>query len=213
MPDKRNIFISFSYDENNLWKDDVVRVLKTKELAVDYSEKTDYSGYSDEFIWNELLPRIKGSSITLVLYSDDLSYLGNKCEPSYSFGSSGWVYREISASLRDWNNNSINGMVLLVKDEDYDAITHQKYCSNCPEGHTLYNNQYLPKIILKNRFNVKQQYKNSSCAWDKLEDSYITIVKWSDFKRNPSKYIDNAYDKRERQRKNSEFEIIYDLHN
>lgn len=187
--------------------------LRKNGLVVDYSEKTDYSDYSDEMIWNSLQNRIKGSSVTLLILSEDL-VLERKGEAGYGFKNSGWVYREISASLRDWENNRINGVVAVAPDDFYDKITYNGgNCISCGLNHTNYNNDKLNEILLENRFNVKSKFKKSTCAYDKLDDSYISIVKMSDFIENPKIYLDNAYEKRNRQINNKEFEIKYDFHN
>lgn len=213
MSTTRNTFISFSFDENEDWKNEVVELLGKKNIIADYSEKKDRSNTSDENIWKYLEKKIKGSSITLVLLSEDLIGRNGKGKEGNNFHDSGWIYKEISCSLRDWDNNRINGIIAIAKDDFYKKITYyEEKCITCNEKHTNYKNKYIPEIILKNRYNIKQKYKKSNCAFDKLEDSYISIVSWTDFKKDPEKYINNAFEKRERQINNQEFIIEYNLH-
>ena len=58
----------------------------------------------------------------------------------------------------------------------------------------------LYKIISDNRFNlVRPKYTCERCKTvDKLSGSYISLIEEEDFLRDPSKYIENAYEKSDR---------------
>lgn len=207
----KNVFISFSFDESKHLKDKIANKLKSTGIAVDYSEKEDKSHLSDDVIWRDLLNRIKGSSITVVILSKDL--VNHKGEASNDFSSSGWVYKEIQASLRDGNNNRINGIIAVAEDEFYNQFKLDHYCRICESYHIGYDRNLISDIIYNNMFNVKDKFRSSSsCSFDVLKDNYISIVKLSDFISDPAPYIQNAWDKRERQINNKEFEIKNGLH-
>mgnify|MGYP006989032955 CR=1 FL=1 len=62
-----------------------------------------------------------------------------------------------------------------------------------------YNEKYLYEIIKNNRYNQNpKQYSCSICkSVNALAGSYISFVEEDDFLENPSKYIENAYNKSE----------------
>lgn len=185
--------------------------MRSKGIAADYSEKDDKSHLTDETIWKHLLKRVKGSSITVVILSRDLIF--HKGEASSNFAASGWVYKEMQASLRDGIENRINGVVAVVEDDFYDQIVTTRYCSLCGKWHKEYNKNLLNEIIHENTFNVKKSYgTHRNCAYNELHDSYITIVKVSEFLQYPNFYIDNAWEKRQRQINKKEFEIKNGFH-
>ncbi|BDU67540.1 MAG: hypothetical protein TYPL_1930 [Candidatus Tyloplasma litorale] len=57
---KRKVFISFPYDEQKDLKEKILEKIGNS-IAVDFSEKEDRSDTTDEYIWNNLFKRIKGS--------------------------------------------------------------------------------------------------------------------------------------------------------
>lgn len=206
----RNIFISFPYDETKYLKEKIKNLLS--DFTIDYSEKEDRSDTTNENIWNKLYKRIKGSSITIVIHDPSLvnfkkkaKYDSNSYDKSERFHNSGWIYKEIVASLRSSQNNQINGIIYLIPDKYYKEIVSFdiNHCRSI-------DSSKIPEIISKNRFNHKKSYKlNSSIC---CEDSYIDIIKESDFFNNSKKYIDEVYDKRTKQIKNEEYKIVNNLH-
>lgn len=210
---KRNIFISYSYNESKRTKDKIVKRLKSLGKVVDYSENKDKNHLSDEEIWNDLLNRIRGSSTTIVILSLDLVTEGRGTE-GFGFMNSGWVYKEISASLRDKKENNINGVIAVVPDKFYDELKINFTCDDCGEEHYFFNENKLNNIIIKNLNNVKSEFKSTQgCYSDWLVDSYISIIRLSHFLNTPEKFLENAWNKRKRQMKNKEFNIEKDLHN
>lgn len=204
MIEKRNIFISFPFEEQKYMKDKIVNKLYGKNLVVDYSEKIDRRHTTDEYIWQNLLTRIKGSSITIVIHDKSLTGYGGKAEydslsynKSDRFHNSGWVYKEIVASLRDWEGNRINGIIYLIPDNLWQSVVISDW-----NGNEKIISSSIPKIILANIENNKFFSK----------DGYILIVKESIFLSNPEFFIEKAYEKRRRQIENKEYEIKNNLH-
>lgn len=103
--EKITCFLSYSHDyRNEHSKNEVKKSVLLRDEIINYSENEDKSMFSDETIWNYLHDRISGSSCTILLLTWDLLN-DNKEKISYTKGSflkSGWIYNEISASLRDW---------------------------------------------------------------------------------------------------------------
>lgn len=220
MPEKRKTFISFSYeDRNQSLVDEIKKILTNKNIIVDLSEKEDRSEFANETIWKHLEARIKKCSITIVLLTTDL-FEGNNHKLNYypgSFIKSGWIYNEISASLRNWDENKINGIIAIYEPGAKKYILNKNHstCMHC------YNSEVQMiklknEILIKNMFNVNRQLKiNKNCDYfDSYNDHFISLVSLSDFKNNPSKYVENAFEKRRKQIEsdNSYFNIEYNFH-
>lgn len=116
---KITCFISFSHEKENMNKFKEINQLVNKSPnLINYSERKDKSNFSKETIWEYLHDRIAGSSCTILLYTEDLSN-NRRDKIEYipkNFLESGWVYNEISASLRDRKDNKINGLVCVLCD-------------------------------------------------------------------------------------------------
>lgn len=105
-----------------------------------------------------------------------------------------FVNSEIQASL--WGDN-YNGLVGVIRDEIYDSIFTPSTCSNvdCGCGLDLRTigwgyDYYLPYLIKANHVYEKTvpHYNDT--------DVFCSLVKYSNFIRNPGFYIDQAFDKR-----------------
>ncbi|MGL4183984.1 MAG: TIR domain-containing protein [Metamycoplasmataceae bacterium] len=127
---KITCFISYSHDKQNISKFKKINSLvANSNYYVNYSENKNKSNFSNDTIWNYLIKRIKGSSCTILLLTRDLLN-NNKSKIEYKdndFINSGWIYNEISASLRDWEDNKINGIVCVIEDSLIDSNNTIKY--------------------------------------------------------------------------------------
>ncbi len=195
---KITCFISYSHDEANTKKfNKINELICNSSNCINYSEREDKSKFSAKTIWKYLHGRISGSSCTIVLLTDDLMHR-NKYKIDYKPGDflhSGWIYNEISASLRDWKDNRINGVVCVIDDEWWDRISLNK--SENGSGWTTLNLKHdLPEILDKNK-------------------EYIIFTKYSNFISDHLKYIEQAIANREKQINSggTHFKIKYDLHN
>ncbi|MGL5358064.1 MAG: TIR domain-containing protein [Metamycoplasmataceae bacterium] len=187
---KTTCFISYSHNDKNIIKFEKINNLVTdSSYYVNYSEKINKSRYSDETIWKYLHDRIAGSSCTILLLTEDLlTYNNEKIQYKYGdFLNSGWIYNEISASLRDWEDNRINGLICVVEDN----LMYQIQIVN----KTIYGYYKLPKILYENQ-------------------DYIIFVSYSNFIKNHIEFVNKAIKNREEQiRSNGKrFKIVYDLH-
>lgn len=112
---KRTIFISYEYSyEGRQLRKIIEKSLENSGIMINYSENEDKSANSNSTIWNWLHNRISGSSVTVLAYTSNVF---NKLEPSYSFETSPYIYREINATLRNWKDNKINGLVVVFEEE------------------------------------------------------------------------------------------------
>ena len=201
MNKKITCFLSYSHcNENERKYTNIKEILTKSNNYVNYSENKDKSAFSNETIWNHLHDRICGSSCTIVLLTKDLvTYNKHKIEYKlYDFLNSGWVYNEISASLRDWNNNRINGIVCVYDDALLESIEVIFPIENTIYGKYRYGipEYQIPEIITENK-------------------DYIVFASYSNFIWNHQYYIKEAYKRREDQIKSmgNEYKIVYDLHN
>ncbi len=156
--------------------------------------------FSAETIWNYLLGRIKGSSCTILLLTEDLLTC-NKDKIGYIRGDflrSGWVYNEISASLRDWKDNRINGIVCVVEDTLIQEIANNMNCAR-----TIAESSYIDRI--RTKYPLLEILE--------LNKNYIEFINYSTFIKNPTQYVKNAVNKREEQIRTKKYRIIYDPHN
>ena len=88
--------------------------------------------------------------------------------------------------------------------QEYDFIknlglTPEEFWGSTGEISNKYEMDKIYKIISANHFNSNppKWHCNECETYDWLNGSYITFVEEDDFLAEPSKYIDNAYDKSE----------------
>lgn len=183
-------FISYSCEWHNMKKFEQIKNLVTNSnYCINYSERVDKRCYSDETIWNYLRKRIAGSSCTILLLTEDI-LSSNKYKIEYKpndFLNSGWIYNELSASLKNGRNNKINGLVCVVEDNLVNKI---KIFNSTIYGYDL------PEILDVNK-------------------NYIIFVTYSEFIRNYYTYLIQACENRRKQIESDgrAFNIKYDLHN
>jgi len=207
----RKIFVSYKYGDtsvepltNNFFETTKARdyVTELQQLLSDNNEiykgendDEDLSDFKDSTIESRLKNKIFDSSITIVIVSKGMkSWFDDEKDQ--------WMPWEISYSLRESSKNGRrsrpNGVLMLVlPDEygDYDYYIEDKTCPYC-NCRTLKTN-FLFGILKRNVFNSKY-IEESDC--DKHinspvyigDHSYITSVKWHDFKATPTFYLDRC---------------------
>lgn len=110
-----------------------------------------------------------------------------------------YINSEIQATL--WGNRK--GLIGIVRDELYDKVYSKTVCSgnDCNCGLTLksptheFNNK-VPFLVRRNN-GVLEDNKSTSPHYNDSE-AYCAIYKFSTFFNNMEKYIDEAYDKRDK---------------
>lgn len=187
----RKTFISYKYSEAKDLRDKIVESLgeDAKYYQGETSTSPDMSDRTTEYIKEELKNMIYSTSVTIVVISPSMT-------------ESNWIDWEIEYSVKQTKRgdrtSSTNGVVGVVMKHNGDYSWLRNSVTNS-DGHTaIYNdNSYLYDIIVKNRFNQEPvEYTCNKCQnVDALTGSFISLVKEEDFLSNPTKYIENAYEK------------------
>lgn len=192
------VFISFRFDDGNNLKQELVDLFDSSTEVINRSENENRSGMTEETIQKYLYNKLKDTSVTIVLLTPNAVDYKKNIFNQYD----DWLYDELRYSLEDRVDNRTNGVVAVYTDDSVGKIlksdTHT--CSNCGENSNCSIILNFDNLVRKNLCNVKDEYKNNMCKniYDIENDSYITLVHIDEFKKNFSRYIDGAKEKRKR---------------
>lgn len=210
----RKIFVSYKYADSNVenltyYLNSTVKDYVTEfQNILDHSdhiykgegEDEDLSYLDDDTIWEKLRNRIYDSTVTVIFISPEM-------RETWKQDRDQWIPWEISYSLKETSRKNSNGepvishsnallaVVLPDASGSYDYFVRDNSCcgSHC---RTIFRDNAF-RIICENMFNIKQP-DTSICSDGRTiwhgDSSYISIVKWSDFKSNYNKYINQACD-------------------
>ena len=199
----RKTFISYKYSEAQDLRDRIIDALG--EDAVFYkgetSESPDLTDTSTENIKSALADMMFDTSVTIVIVSPCMT-------------KSKWIPWEISYCLkkitRKNRTSHMNGIVAVIKKVDGGYSWLKNIQTNC-HGQEVFtvNNEYLPEIIRKNRYNsVPPKIHCPLCGtFDYLNGSYIALIEEDAFLDSPSTYIENAFSKSENDAEGYEIEL------
>lgn len=186
-------FISYKYSEAQQLRDDIIEALGDDATYYkgERSDSPDLTDTSTENIKKNLKDMMYDTSVTIVIISPNMK-------------KSKWIDWEIEYCLKNITRKDrtshTNGVVSVIMKYNggYDWFkTTTKKDDGCTSS--SYKEELVYDIINNNRFN--QNPKRYSCdickTVDALTGSYIAYVEEETFLSNPSKYINNAYDKSE----------------
>lgn len=224
----KKIFVSYKFadaqvENLSIYENSTVRDYVTKfEEKLDSSDNIykgesdgeDLSNLSDETIWEKLKDRIYDSSVTVVFISPGM-------KENWKTDRAQWIPWEISYSLKEVSRRNKNGdavtsrsnamVAVVLPDENgsYSYYLESKTC--CDSGCTTHYTDKLFTILKKNKFNLKDANKKVCGSGLTIwygEYSYIKAVKWSDFIKSYSTYIESAC---ERQDNIDDYEICKEV--
>lgn len=186
-------FISYKYSEAQRLRDDIIESLGDDAAYYkgETSDSPDLTDTTTENIKKNLRDMMYDTSVTIVIISPHMK-------------ESKWIDWEIEYCLKDntrkgrtSHNNGVVG-VIMKYNGGYDWFKYS-YVNSDGCRVTGYYSEKVYDIINNNRFNQDPVvYSCEICQTvDALTGSYIAYVTEGDFLSNPSKYIDNAYDKSE----------------
>lgn len=185
-------FISYKYSDAKGLRDRII-----ESLGSDATYYRGEDGYSDdlsslkaETIKGRLKDMLFDTTVTIVIVSPEMLQ-------------SNWIDWEIEYSLREYERNGTtshtNGVIGVVMNDWTGGTGWIKTNHNNADGcsSVSYNESKLFNIINKNRFNqTPKKYACESCRTvNSLNGSYIALVGQDDFLADPTRYIENAYDK------------------
>jgi len=190
----RKTFISYKYSEAQGLRDEIIDALG-KDATYYTGETSDSPNLTDtktDNIKNNLKPMIHGSSVTIVVISPNIK-------------DSKWIDWEIEYSLKEITRedrtsrtNGIVGIIMKVGGSYGWLVGQLNYKDGCTPR--TIDESKLYEIINLNRFNkVPKKYSCQNCETvNKLSGSYISLIEEEDFLKDPSKYIENAFEKSEK---------------
>lgn len=186
-------FISYKYSEAQKLRDRIIEALGDDATYYkgETSDSPDLTDTSTENIKKNLTNMMYDTSVTIVIISPNMK-------------ESKWIDWEIEYCLKNISikgrKSHTNGIIGVIMKYNGGYGWFKKQCINSDGCSSItYESTKVYDIINNNRFN--QNPKVYSCDICKtvntLTGSYIAYVEEDDFISNPTKYINNAYDKSE----------------
>ena len=189
----RKTFISYKYSEAQDLRDKIIEALgdDASYYKGETSDSPDLTDTSTENIKKNLKDMMYDTSVTIVIISPNMT-------------KSEWIDWEIEYCLksitrknRTSHTNGVVGVIMKYKGGYSWIKTTSEKDDGCSSS--SYDESKMFDIINNNRFN--QDPKVYSCEICKtvnsLTGSYIALVEEETFLADPTKYIDNAYEKSE----------------
>ncbi len=203
------VFISFRFSDGFQYKEDLCSLFKDSDDVIDCSENEDRSSLSEDTIKKYLYTKLSSTSVTIVILTPDaLEYERD----IWSGKIDDWMYDELRYSLEDREDNRTNGIIAVYTEEVEKLLFVKKKhkCNVCNREQEVIFLHEAKNLVRNNMMNVKNQYKKNPCPglFDGLEDSYVSLVKYSDFIKDIDSYINNAVNKRGRK---DEFDLVIHL--
>lgn len=186
-------FISYKYSEAADLRDKIIEALGDDATYYkgETSESPDLTDTSTENIKKNLKDMMYDTSVTIVILSPNMT-------------ESKWIDWEIEYCVKNKKRKNrtshTNGVVGVIMKVDDEYSWFKKEGVNCHgSSKSSYEMSKVFSIIAKNHFNSnpKQWHCDECKTYDWLNGSYIAFVEEDIFLANPSKYINNAYEKSE----------------
>lgn len=192
-----NVFISFRASDGMKYKEELDTLFSSDVSVRNYSEDEDRSDMSERTIQEYLYSKLKETTLTIVILTPNaVNYSKNRNQYD------DWMYDELKYSLDDRIDNRTSAVLALYTDSSKDYLFTNNFheCSVCGEKSTVHSMKDFDNLVRKNMMNIYPKYKKNKCLgiFDSLDDSFISLVSFEDFKENYSRYIDGSLEKRER---------------
>ena len=188
----KKVFISFRFSDGNSYKTKLANKFESLKYTIDKSETGDHSNKTEDQIWEILKPKLKDTSLTVVILSPKAIKYHKTHNSNGKFVIDDWLYDELRYSLEDRESNRTNGVIALYTPNAKDNLIDDTDGSVTIKE---FNN-----LVRKNMFNVKDEYKYcpDEGKYNREKDHYISLYAFDTFMDNPQKYIDSAIEKRNR---------------
>lgn len=187
----RKTFISYKYSDAQDVRDRIIDALGDDATYYKGEDgySNDLSSLKADTIKSYLADMIYDTSVTILVISPEMLL-------------SKWIPWEIQYSLevvkRGNANSRTNGIIGVIKElsGDYSWIRSRNHRD---DGHitTSFDSSKLPEIVNKNMFNqTPPVYVCERCqSFDRLDGSYIALIDEAEFLSDPSRFIENAFNK------------------
>ncbi len=214
----RKAFVSYKYSDPQVYGgvgvtcrnyvDVIQNKLEDVHIYKGEEDGKDLSNFADSTIETKLKEKIRDSSVTIVLLSKGMVEVKSEKDQ--------WIPWEMKYSLLkttvDGNTSLPNGLLAVVIPDSVGSYEHYFQYSGCGFCNSVtHNRDWLFEIMKNNMFNRKQP-KTDSCLnpshaarlHNGTDHSYMHQVRWDNFIKDPSTYIEIAIDHRDR---DEEFDI------
>lgn len=111
-----------------------------------------------------------------------------------------YIKKEIQASLYSSQSTFKSGLLAVILPDMYESVyptpnTTTSQFDGSTVNVTSINDNTVIKEISANYYLESPLHESERDYW-RDDERYVVAVKWSDFEKNPDKYIDKAFDKR-----------------
>ena len=181
----RKCFISFK-TEDAAFKKTILEDLKIDMIDKSLNDAIDSD--DEDYIMRKIREEyLSDTTVTIHLIGSNSSENKGKEEQKF-------IKRELQASLYNGENNTKNGILGVVLPSMYSQVyAGSGICTTCGNSHNYVN---INDSTTVKEFNYNYYIPNDKCAWSE-DDRYCVLVKWEDFAKEPEKYIEAAFQKRD----------------
>lgn len=138
---------------------------------------------------------LKDSTVTIALIGQ---YSAESLHPWVEDQS--YIKRELQASLYNGTSNTKNGILAIILPDMYETIHPAPYTKKSEyDGKNVTITNMDDNTVIKEisaNYYLDSPLHNSDIHYWKYSEEYVVLVEWDDFKNEPEKYIDKAFEKR-----------------
>jgi hypothetical protein len=178
-------FISFKKEDES-YKLKIQNDLKIDML--DYSLDTPILSDDEDHILRKLRENhISKTTVTIHL-------IGQYSSESLGWEEQKYIKRELQASLYHGVRNTQSGILGVVLPNMYESVYQGSgICQKCGNSHNYINLKDTTILEFSSNYYIP---KEKGCSWSE-DDRFCVLAKWEDFAKEPEKYINQAFNKRE----------------
>lgn len=201
MYEKHKCFISFKMEDEE--QKNKISEMLGKDYFVDKSLKEPINSEDSDYIMRRIREKyLSDSTVTIFL-------IGKKSSENLGSTEQEFIKRELQASLYNGENNTRSGILGVVLPEMYDRIYQGKSPCKCEKCGDYHNIVCINDNTVIREFSANYYVKgaNKVCnAW-REDERFCVLAKWDDFMKEPDKFIDMAF--RKRQEKIAELVVVH----
>jgi hypothetical protein len=162
-----------------------------EDMKIDLVDKSLHEAIAsedEEYIMRKIREDyLRDSTVTIHL-------IGANSAETFGWEEQKFIKRELQASLYHREGNTQNAILGIVLPSMYERIyTGSGNCAKCGSLHTYVN---INDNSVVAEFSYNYFIPHNKCCWSE-DDRFCVLVRWDEFLKEPEKYIDTAYDKRE----------------